>query len=44
MNIAHALGLVMLGAESETREQVAKAVGFEKAQLAHDKLAAAITV
>merc|ERR1711953_238287 len=43
LNIAHALGLVMLGAESETREQVAQAVGFEKAQLAHDKLAAAIT-
>ena len=28
LNIAHALGMVMLGAENETREEVAKGTGL----------------
>jgi len=42
LNIAHALGMVMLSAESETREEVAKAVGFDKASEAHGVLSEAI--
>merc|ERR1712227_118549 len=42
LNIAHALGMVMLGSEPETRDEVSKAVGFVAAQDAHDKLSQAI--
>lgn len=42
LNIAHALGMVMLGAESETRDEVARGVGFNAASDAHNALSASI--
>ena len=35
LNIAHALGLVLLGTEKETREQVVQAMGHNTHEEAH---------
>merc|ERR1711935_561888 len=42
LNIAHSLGMVMLGADGETRDEVARGVGFGAAEDAHKALSASI--
>jgi len=42
LNIAHALGLVMLASKDETRDEVVKALGHEEHGKAHDVLSAVL--
>jgi len=43
LNIAHALGLVMLGSKDETRQEVVQALGYDDHEKAHTELSSALS-